>query len=168
MKLPALHTVANTFDPDGKYEYVHLKDGFAWVTDMITLVKYRLPQELSAVCGRIHFDQWRVIAGLDIESFTLTYDQLHIAVNFENQLSMAVNLLPYDEEFEKLEAIYDRTIKEPLLPVCVLNAQFLSSAMNLAGEYAVAIRATEKTVVVTHEYFTILIAQIQREPYGAL
>ena len=168
MKLPALHTVANRYDPEGKYEYVHIKDGFAWVTDTLMLIKCRLPDELAFVSGRIHFDQWRIIAGLDVESFSVIEGKLYIGINSDNPVAIVINLLPLDERIEKMEELYNRTIKDPLESHCIVASDILFDALKFALDDAITIRATEKTVVVTHEYFTILIAVIQREPYGAL
>lgn len=168
MKLPALHTVANRYDPEGKHEYVHIKDGFAWVTDTLTMVKYRLPYELSFVSGRIHFDQWRVIAGQDVDSFSVIEGKLYIGINPDNPVAIVIDLLPLDEGIEKMEELYNRTIKERLESYCIVASDILSDAFKFTGDDAVTIRAVEKSVIITHEDFTILIAQIQKVPDAAL
>ena len=168
MKLPALHTIANTYDPGGKYEYIHLKDGFAWVTDKLMMVKYRLPDELSAVTGRIHFDQWRVISKHNVVEFTPIGADLHALVNSENSLSIVLDLLPLDEGIEKMELLYDRTVQEVPMIHCVVDSEMLTQALRLIGEDSVTIKATEKSVIILHEEYTILIAQIQRQPHAPL
>lgn len=168
MKLPPLHTVDNIYDPTGRYEYVHIKDGFAWVSDKLVFVKYKLPDELAGVSARIHFDQWKVIAKQNILSFTPEGDKLHVILNYENCMSATLDLLPLDEMIVKMQSLYDATIKEQRMPHCVVSAELLNAAVKFIGDDAITISATEKTVIVSHAYYTMLIAQIQQEPYAAL